>query len=50
VTGVVRRELEALGLRPNEAKTRVEDRRTVARPAASAEPPSGARSGAGGVR
>jgi hypothetical protein len=50
VTDLVRQELEALGLRANEDKTRVVDGRTVARPAASAEPASGARSGAGGVR
>ena len=47
VTDAVRRELEALGLRPNEAKTRVEDSRTPVRLTASA---SAARSSGGGVR
>jgi hypothetical protein len=46
VTGAVRRQLEAMGLRPNEAKTRIEDRRTPVRLAAS----TAARSGGGGVR
>jgi hypothetical protein len=50
VTDLIRRELEAVGLRPNEAKTRIEDGRTVARSSASAEPASGVRSGAGGMR
>jgi hypothetical protein len=45
VTAVVRRELDALGLRLNEGKTRIDDRRTPVR-----EPASGVRSGAGGVR
>jgi hypothetical protein len=47
VTDAVRRELEALGLRPNEAKTRIEDRRTPARLTPSA---AAARSGGGAVR
>jgi hypothetical protein len=47
VTDAVRRELDALGLRPNEAKTRIEDRRTPARLRASG---AAARSGGGGVR
>jgi hypothetical protein len=50
VTAVVHRELEALGLRLNEGKTRIEDPRIPARSSASATPMSGARSGAGGVR
>jgi hypothetical protein len=50
VTDLVRRELDVLGLRPNEAKTRVEDRRSAVRSTASAEPASGVRSSAGGVR
>ena len=47
VTDAVRRELEVMGLRPNEAKTRIEDRRAPARLTAST---AGARSGGGGVR
>jgi len=47
VTDAVRRELEVLGLRPNEAKTRIEDRRTPVRLTASA---AAARLGGGGVR
>jgi hypothetical protein len=47
VTDAVRRELEALGLQPNEAKTRIEDRRTPARLTASA---SATRTDGGGVR
>jgi hypothetical protein len=50
LTAVVRRELEALGLRLNEGKTRIEDCRIPPRPSASVAPVSGARSGAGGVR
>lgn len=47
VTDAVRRELEAMGLRPNEAKTRIEDRRIAAPRTASS---AAARSGGGGVR
>lgn len=43
----VRRELEALGLRPNEAKTRIQDHRTPAHPTASA---SAARTASAAVR
>ena len=50
VTAIVRRELEAVGLRLNERKTRIEDRRVAAPPSASVEPAFGARSGAGGMR
>lgn len=47
VTDAVRRELGAMGLRPNEAKTRIEDGRRPSRLTASA---AAARSGRGGVR
>jgi hypothetical protein len=47
VIDAVRRELEAMGLRPNEAKTRIEDRRIAAPRTSSA---AAARSGDGGVR